>query len=394
MRIILHIGTHKTASTTIQTWLASSEAHLASHQVAALPYPPFSRSKEIMEADHVDPTLVADCQAELETGISRLSLSPDHTLIISYEGFSGSIRRAYSNATVCARILAQVLERHSTTVAIYLRPQDSFIESIYTQRIHQGESLSFPEFLASLPPLPFDWQAHTQAFAEAFGTSCLRVRPYHKSQLPEPDSILRDICQIIDCPFEPSKIRSPNQNTGYSRDALELALLVNPALSASDQSTLRELLRKTAAKGTWNAYSYLTLEQRSTIQRACADTNEQVAQKFLGGPWASFFPADSDAPPYPGLTPVGASAIFIKLLLELRQQYRNQYQLVKDDHQAQMDKLKLQLNKIKRQLEHQKQRTQSLVLQHQNLSLLGKSKLLRRLSKWEQTLSRLWNRKP
>lgn len=394
MRILLHIGTHKTASTSIQSWLKASHAHLANHQIVALPTPPFSRSRDLMEADGVDSDLIAQCRAELATAISSAAISPDHTLVLSSEGFSGSIRRGYTNARLCAQILAQILSDHSVTVVVYLRQQDSFIESLYTQRIHQGESTSFPDYLAALPQQAFDWQNHVQAFADAFGDASIRVRPYHRSQFPEPDSILRDFCQILECPFAPASSEPTLKNVGYSRDAMEVALRVNPDLSATDQHTLRKLLQKTAVKGTWNAYSYFTHEQRTALRCQHAQPNEQVAQKYLGGPWDSFFPREPPAPAYQGLTIQSVSKLFVKLLVELRRQHDEQIQVAQRAQQAELRSQREQLKQALSHLTRLEQRTQSLVQNHQNHSLLCQSRLLRRLSKWEQNLRRLWIRKP
>lgn len=347
-----------------------------------------------MEADRVDPALITQCRAELATAISSAAIGPDHTLVLSSEGFSGSIRKGYTNASLCAQTLAEILAEHTVTVVVYLRQQDSFIESLYTQRIHQGESTPFADYLAALPQQAFDWRSHIQAFADAFGDAALRVRPYHQSQLPEPDSILRDFCQALGCPFAPASSEPTLRNVGYSRDAMELALSVNPSLPPSDQHTLRKLLQKTAVKGTWNAYSYFTPEQRAAIRSQHAHSNEEVAQKYLGGPWDSFFPAEPPAPSYQGLTLSAASEILVKLLLELRRQQQEQVQVAQDDLQSQLRALRDQLKQTQSQLTQLEQRTQPLAQNHQNLSLLSQSRLLRRLSKWEQALSRLWSRKP
>lgn len=392
MRIILHIGIHKTGSTAIQSWLKTSQAHLASHHIVALPSPPFSLSRSIMEAVKLDDALITACRSELATAIASQSISPDHTLVLSAEGFSGSIRKGYTNAPICAKILAQILAEHTVTVAVYLRPQDSFIESLYTQRIHQGESTSFPEYLAALPSNAFDWQNHVQAFAATFGQASLRVRPYHKSQLPESDSILRDFCQILGCPFAPTSTEPTIKNVGYSRDAMELARSVNPSLSAPDQHTLRKWLQKTASKGTWNAYSYFTPEQRSTILSRYASSNEQVAQTHLGGSWDSFFPTSPPAPAYQGLTPAAVSQILVKLLLEQQRHHHEQRQAAQQHHQTQINSLQSLLKQTKKQLTQLEKRLLPLSQAQPSLTLLGQSRLLRRLSKWEQSLRQLFRR--
>jgi hypothetical protein len=179
---------------------------------------------------------------------------------------------------------------------------------------------------------------------------------------------------------------------------MELALTVNPTLLPADRQTLRKLLQKTSAKGTWDAYSYLTSEQRSAIRLKYAASNELVAQKYLGGPWANFFPTETHALPSPaidpGLTLSAGIQILIKLLLELRRQSQTQIQELREDHHAQLRSLKDQLKQTKTQLNQLEKRTRPLLQHRQNLSRLCQSRLLCRLSKWEQKLSRFWARQP
>jgi hypothetical protein len=392
MRIFLHIGTHKTGSTSIQAWLASSRAHLAAHRIAALPTPPFSRSREIMEAGRLDPGLIAQCRRELSAATDRLAPNPAWSLVLSSEGFSGDPSKGYENADVCARLLAEVLAGHEVTVVVYFRSQDSFIESLYTQRIHQGDAISFPDFLASLPLRAFDWRQHVEAFARAFGQEAIRVRPFHESCLPKSDSILRDFCQLLNCPFKPAAGVVTKMNPGYSRDALELALAVNPMLDPGDRRVLRGLLQRASSKGLWRSYSYFTPDQRAEVRDRYAASNEDMARTFLGATWETLYPAREEAPPYSGLTPHTANALVAKLLVETHRRHLDQLQAVNEAHQAARASLEKQLRQSQARIAKLETRLQPLLESRETLGYVASSRLLRRIGKWEAKIRHLWRR--
>ena len=62
--------------------------------------------------------------------------------VTSWEGFSGNPRLAYQNANAVASMLRESTKSLDVRIIVYLRRQDEFVESMYTQTIHEGGSFA------------------------------------------------------------------------------------------------------------------------------------------------------------------------------------------------------------------------------------------------------------
>ena len=138
-RVILHIGTHKTGTTSIQEWLAAtmseprdgvvylpSHRFQEAHHAFAWSILPRFRASPIARPHIVEPE-------KLTRAIEK---APGDTVIVSTENL------CFALADNIAR-LAEVLKPFDTRVVAFLRRQDRYIESEYVQRVKQ---LVFPEF--------------------------------------------------------------------------------------------------------------------------------------------------------------------------------------------------------------------------------------------------------
>ncbi len=276
-RLLLHIGTHKTGSTTLQHVLRRNRSALRRCGVAAIEFP--AGFGDLARRRAADPALVAELRAAL-----RPALETDaSTAVVSWEGFSGDSRRGYDNAPVMAEQARAILEGHDVRVLVYLRRQDELIESVYVQQIHGGASLAFDEFLAALPPHAFDWERFLTPWAERFGTEALVVRPYDRRALPEPDDLVHDFLRqlglaVTDLEF---RDRLPRLNRGYDRVALEIARRVNPRLDAAERTELRRRLQATGTRGPHAPHGLLTASARAGIVARHAAANDRVAARFV-----------------------------------------------------------------------------------------------------------------
>jgi len=136
-RLVLHIGTHKTGTTSIQRALHFARDDLAAKGVL---YPLTDRDRDLRLRlrKHGELSLVArtgtDAQvaAERDALVEEIEASGAHTVIVSEEGLSGPNARAPA-------FFAPLRERYALEVICYLRRQDSFAESFYNQVVKRGE---------------------------------------------------------------------------------------------------------------------------------------------------------------------------------------------------------------------------------------------------------------
>lgn len=298
-RLIAHIGTHKTGSTAIQRAML---AHAGDLERQGIFYVPLTRETLPLETStEFDPGAAAAVRAALLESLPRDV--GDRTVVISSEAFSGDVRTGYENAPVMAEFLRAVTDGFETTVVVYLRRQDSFVESAYAQLIHMGGTESFEEYLAGLPAEAFDWHRLVSTFARRFGADSIVVRRYDRSVLPEHTSILDDFATVIGADTLPPAPGQESPNRGYSRDALEVARVCNRYLDKDQRHRLRLMLQATSAKEPFEPYSFFTGEERRRFLERFEESNARVAEEFVRD-GAPLFP-DTAIPPgsdYPGLT--------------------------------------------------------------------------------------------
>lgn len=146
-RIILHIGTHKTATTTLQDTFHINRAYLESQGVI-YPHVPPSTGHHILAADWIDPVLPPEFgfvmpeggPAKMWRDISDAHANSDRTVFISAEAFSrGAPKRVDMKAF---RSYVEKFDR--IELVCVLRNQLSYLQSIYMQLVKSWVTPPFP----------------------------------------------------------------------------------------------------------------------------------------------------------------------------------------------------------------------------------------------------------
>lgn len=148
-RIILHIGTHKTATTTLQQSLHANRGELEKHGII-YPHTPPSTGHHILAADWIDPILPAGFDFKMPEGgpakmwkdIADAHAKSDRTVFISAEAFSrGAPKRMDMKA------FRKLVERFDQIeVVCVLRDQLSYLQSVYMQLLKNRMPQQFPAF--------------------------------------------------------------------------------------------------------------------------------------------------------------------------------------------------------------------------------------------------------
>ncbi len=205
-KVILHIGTMKTGTSSIQAALKGNKAWLAERGWAFVGWP--ARRAEV-----------------LTRRITRLT--GDNDIVISDEGlwhFADSLRSDTA-------AMAQALKPYDVTVMVYFRRPDEFFESWFSQGLKRGTgSISFSKFETSaFVRAGSQFVERLNIFARLYGTEAIRIAPFERSQLANGDIVSdfltrsgivpRDeLAQLHDSGFVPS----PDQNR--SPDAARILL--------------------------------------------------------------------------------------------------------------------------------------------------------------------------
>lgn len=312
-QLFLHIGTHKTGSTAIQKALLKGKEKLRDEKIVYLPQLPARKNIETLSV--LDSDIISSSR---EFVLREISKYPTSTrFVMSYEGYSGDVFRGYLNAEIVAESLRRITDGYEVKVIVFLRRQDLFVESMYTQTIHQGQTWSFNNFLDIFNNSSFNWHLLLSNYAKYFKKPGIIVRRYDKTHLLNQNSI-EEFANVIGSNSLKSIDIEKNLNSGYTRDALELARLCLPHLTKSEKRKLRNILQATNAKLPFESHSFFNLSERELFLSKYEQSNALVAEEYFHDSKGSLFSENKrDEYPqedYEGLTLEGAIDIVIRMI--------------------------------------------------------------------------------
>lgn len=234
-RLILHIGMHKTGSTTIQRFFARNRWLLRRLGVC---YPEsrgpdgrllpkhnsiFSAISHQADRGEIHPQLgpVADLVIDAAEQINR---APGQVGVISAEGFSGE-------RPVFARALAPLASEFDVTVVMFLRRRDLWVESFYKQMVLNRdvrEKRPFAEFLSAASTVRhMNYLRILSWWADAFGPEALRIGVFEPDQSDE--TPVRQFLRLSDLPQRYALLpyASGHANPSLSAEAASLIRIAN-----------------------------------------------------------------------------------------------------------------------------------------------------------------------
>lgn len=306
-KLILHIGTHKTGTTTLQSMLESNSEALAANGFTypAMPlkwkhahinrnaywlskaaYQRLS-SKSVAEAEKIAP-----CRKATEEAFARSK----GTVILSDE-------RLWYNATrkgfwPAARAILEECGARNITVVLYLRRQDLFAESLWMQYVKNSrlqEDLS--TFIARKKMQAVcDYAAGVKKLHETFGPDKVIVRVYDRSVMVGGDTVadFLDVLGIDDTSAFACPESSKNPSLSPSMALLKLQVNRSTAYGEAEKGFLANAAVNVSINDDQRKGSLLSFEQRSAMLERYAPGNEWVAHTCLGREDGVLFPASED----------------------------------------------------------------------------------------------------
>jgi len=247
-KLFLHIGTHKTGTTAIQQALKQEYLTLLDEHIVWLNPPTCFRALQFARKERQG--VIENCREYLH---KRVNKYPEHTLVMSFEGFSGDIMQGYRNAPIIAKSLKKITADFDVSVILYLRDREQFVNSAYVQYIMQGQSWSFGQFLKRVGGNAFDWAKLTDAYRKNFGQ--VIVKKYEHARLNKVGGIVKEFATIIGSKTLVD-VKSKIHNPSYNQQAVEIALLCNQYLPAKQIKRFRALLQKALPKRPHNKFFF------------------------------------------------------------------------------------------------------------------------------------------
>lgn len=287
VKLYIHIGSHKTGSTTIQHALKEKSESGLKEGWRYVKTP--KCVKELMVVNEYNSTIVNNFKKALKKNIKPHNEVTHH--VMSSESIMGNPDNGYKNSAIVARILREATQEYDVSIIVYLRRQDDFVESMYTQNIHQGRSFDFNTFFDAFKSTEaLNYRRILNDFELAFNKENLIVKSYHMASKM---GLLNDFAGVIDSRLllESTKKR---KNPSYSKSALEIARICNPNLNKEDQWKMRTSLQASMMKSKEESFSFLSPDLREEFLRKHVSSNKDIADRYFGGDLSKLFPLSDD----------------------------------------------------------------------------------------------------
>jgi len=281
--LVIHIGTHKTGTTAIQTYLRRSRGYLKKQGILFVDYP-LPGCDRLVAQKELTQSLIDSHKKQIAGALRKCRSRNLESVLLSSEGFSGLPMEGYGNVDVIADHWHRIAGDLRVKIILYLRRQDLFAESLYFQRIRTGSHYTFEEFLDVLPLNAFDWSAIFDAYAKRFDSENVFVRTYDQARLKNSTDLLRDFHECLNIAVDESLLqpKSVTVHSGYSQDAMAFALLSNPGLDEIERKALGAILQEVSAKQPFEPYSFFSPDQRQAFLDNYASSNRQLAENHFG----------------------------------------------------------------------------------------------------------------
>lgn len=306
MKVLLHIGSEKTGTTSIQHWAAANRGPLAARGIL-YPAAPGGRAGARPEPNHVGLALAVSERARRPDLLGMLGL-PDAaaaaafgrrmerrlaeeigaagcgTLLLSNEHLSSRLRDEAEVAALRAlveRAAGKAVEWH---VVLYHRRQDEMIQGIHAMRVLHGAAEPFRLAARANDPR-LDPRAILGHYVRVFGEAAVTVRVFDRARLVGGD-VVADLFSLLHVdPRDAGFAQPPRANVSLGGAALELLRLLNPHVPA-----MREGRRDRARRAPVAALRGLPAEPRAALAprdaldaflAGYAEANAEIARRFL-----------------------------------------------------------------------------------------------------------------
>lgn len=273
--VVYHLGAHKTASSLLQKFMRDNPEVLRGHRIAYLGRGEMNEcvgwGKRLLKR----PEILGDRLAELaaDDGCDRVVTSHENTL---GPPLKPGAPHLYPRGPKIVEQLARVLEPWRARAFLYIRPQDEFLESYYLQQIHQGDHMSFSEWLEDIDLAALSWHPVVAALRAQFGPDRVEVVDFGLIREGQ-NRFIADFLQRIDPTIEFTPNYRPIRNPSISGKGLRIALVANRHLRTDwERKAMRTFLQRHFSNQDYPRPILLSDEQKAQLRRRYAAEYEEL----------------------------------------------------------------------------------------------------------------------
>lgn len=300
--LFLHIGTHKTGTTSVQRFFAQNREplrqlgiwypefgiadlpdHYAHHRLAHA----MAGRDDLMQPDDVKRFLGLVAEQARSDERVFVSAEPLYRHVIPADG--ASVEEAISDEVAYERyaeVVRDCFDGFDVTVMVMLRRQDLFAESLYAEHVlSSGYRRGISEFLDERRAL-FDYRTRLDVWSAAFGADALAVRTFEPSTFEVP--IERLFLEWLGCEWSDSLTIGRRRNVTLPRTLVEFKRMLNSEnQGATVNAQYRRWLEQLSSTPAGSKLKdlgryYLQPRERAALMDDHELGNRSVAEEFLG----------------------------------------------------------------------------------------------------------------
>ncbi len=278
--LVLHIGMHKTATTSIQSHLLHHRAMLRQMGVEYIP-----GLVKIARLIRNRAPMTEESVRELQAHIEPLLSLQAPILLGSAEAFFGRFMAkppVMINSHACASDLKRILEPFGLDVKLFaaVRRQDTWLESAYQHSVKWNYDLTFDEWHAQLDLDLFHWDRLLDGFAEQFGKANLHVHPYERLFKPDGEGVRR-LYRLFGAEHLADPKTFPRSNPGISKRWLEVLRRANSLIDRKECQRLRFFLEHEFPRKSGDKTIYFSDEQRVALLEHFSESNQRLFDEYV-----------------------------------------------------------------------------------------------------------------
>jgi hypothetical protein len=304
--LVLHIGTEKTGSTSIQHFLAKNRLPLREAGILFPRAPGLDNQRaltviaEESTEDNVlrsmfgvrTPDDLDRFRADLRQKLwEELAAGGCSRVVMSNEHCSSRLRHPLQ-VEYLRTFLSEFFDR--IRILVYIRRQDDFLVSTYSTMVKTGRTVPIEVPRTKAHTRRYDHWVLLSLWAKVFGRENIICRRYDRADLVEGD-VIHDFGAQIGIPKTPDFERPGVTNESLDADALEFLRVFNRYFN---RTGYRSKLIKTLAAISNGPLVTLPEKELADFMACFRESNEMVALEYLGGTMEGsddpLFPARSD----------------------------------------------------------------------------------------------------
>ncbi len=287
--VYLHIGTPKTATSTLQTVFSRNYKKLLKNGVL---YPQSARhgdAHHLLICDliekHQDHRMADFWYGDRARGQAWEELKADmeahkdqiHSVVLSSELFFGQAR----NIDAMHQDILAHLRGHEIKIVVYLRRQDQMYSSFFNQDVkgvRQWAHCAY-QFYDTHQVFEHNYLKSLRIWSDSFGKENVLIRPYESGQWPDGD-IVQDFCALVNTIS--LKSGRASSNSGFGIHQLYLKRCLNRAgFDKGENEAVVEQIMLLCPEEPTPQCSYVKKRRYRQLRRDWVHVNRRLEEEFL-----------------------------------------------------------------------------------------------------------------